>query len=559
MVFVGTIPGPGILSLREERSKRQQTGNSRTPLRCCVMAPPLRAFLNKATPSSLVVAVLLLVVWCSSSGGPSPSAVVVGVFVDAEYTHAPCTRAAQAQFQFPGCTLPALRDDLPFCQASFLLSHNAATGYISPNALSKTGLSWWYSKNQVGGIYQQLHNGARALDLRPLQLRNGTVIFQHGAIHIAVSLRQVVAEAVQWCQENPDELVLMLPSHFAYYDGYSEYYNNDDDHSYHGDFDDDATDDTTTMSMSMVSTIAAVLKEFGVPYYDCSAVYDLTVAQVMQLAHLPSSDGGGGGGGHLLVLDGHDAAGTSCAKENWVEAKLVTCYPNSTVTCTSNTGSSSSELPWQMLRPYMLASANNAATDDRSTLGPPATLSETPLNEIQALWQVTTASAVYGMSRLSSILMDNQKSNVNARVMDMVHAGDQFRAISLLAVDHVALHGNALTSVLRTQCGQSSSSPSSSVSSTTTTMTGELLCGSALPRPPLTYAHLSAHQWIALCAVSYAAWFAYSVLYLKRPKLLYTAVSRWRMEFFQSKLLCEVKQEPHDAALDGNRSEELLS
>jgi hypothetical protein len=446
--------------------------------------------------------------------------VLILLRVSRSYTHAPCTRAARAQFQFPDCYLPRMNEDQMLSEASFLLSHNAATGYIQRNSLSKTGLSWWYSKNQVGSVYQQLQDGARALDLRPLLLRNGTVIFQHGAIHIPVSLQQVVADAVQWCKENPNELVVTLPSHFAYESlsstttatKYSSQTN--DDHDYIDES--SGVDDTVTAAgttMDMVSAIATVLEEFGVPYYDCSAVYGLTVAQTLELAQLSSPvSNNDGSSGHLLVLDGHDVSGTSCSKENWVERQLVTCYPNTTLQCTV------SDVPWQALQQYVLASANNEATDDRSTLGPPATLYDTPFNQIQALWQVTTASAVIGMSRVSSILQDNQRSRVNERVMDMVHGGEFFRAISLLAVDNVAWNGNALTSVLRNQCGQS-------------ILVGEQVCGDALSKPALTYTHLSAKQLVGIGVALYIAWFVYSVVYLKRPKLFYTAVSRLIMSF----------------------------
>ena len=106
------------------------------------------------------------------------------------------------------------------------------------------------------------------------------------------------------------------------------------------------------------------------------------------------------------------------------------------------------------LREYMLASANDEPSDDSSTLGPPASLDTYPFNEIQALWQVDGHSAAMGISKLSSLIDDNTKSHLNAKLVDIVYEGE-FQAISLLAVDHVRLNGNALLSLVRTACGQS--------------------------------------------------------------------------------------------------------
>lgn len=455
--------------------------------------------------------------------------------VSHSYRHQPCTRAAQAQFQFPDCYLPPMNGNLLLSDASFLFSHNAATGYIPTHSLSTTtGLSGRYSKNQIGTVYEQLRNGARALDLRPLLLRNGTVLFQHGVVRIFVTLEQIVTEALQWCRENPDELVLLLPSHFAYESLSTatkfRHTNGDDDdvddHYYYH------SDDSAT-NLDMVSALAAVFQEMGLPYYDCSAVYGLTVAQTLELSLLS----GNTSSGHLLVLDGHDVYGTSCSKENWVERQLVTCYPNNTVSCINH---QSPLLFQQALRPYLLASANDAATDERSVLGPPLTPYDTPFNEIQALWQVTTTSAVIGVSRLSSIRQDNQRSHINEHVMNMIYSND-FDSISLLAVDYVALNGNAILSVLRNQCGQS--------------LLGEL-CGDALPKPKLaSYSHWTADQWMGMCLTLYATWFVYSVFFLKRPKLLYTAVSRLIVE---CKAIMETDRNTLGDSVDESRREELL-
>jgi hypothetical protein len=156
-------------------------------------------------------------------------------------------------------------------------------------------------------------------------------------------------------------------------------------------------------------------------------------------------------GGYLLAMDRHDYYAGSCAKQNWVEDEIVTCYSSDddSVPCTDRKSDKH-----RKIKEYALASANNEPTDSNYVLGPPASTDYYPFNEIQALWQVDGVSAALGVSHVSSIIDDNTKSHLNARVVDWVYT-EQFDGISLLAVDHVRLNGNALTSVMRNRCGQS--------------------------------------------------------------------------------------------------------
>jgi hypothetical protein len=335
------------------------------------------------------------------------------------YERQPCTRSVAAQFTFPDCYLPAMNPNLLLSEASFLMSHDAATGYL-PNNRGFSGATNLYAKNQIGSVYDQLNDGARALDVRPKLLANGTVVCHHGAIVIPVSLETLVRDAIQWSKDSPGELVLILHHNLAYESGVS------------------ASADTA------LAAIGEVYEKLGVPYLGCSDVYGLTVAKTMELAALSDS-------GYLLALDRHDAYASSCAKMNWINDEIVTCYPNNnnTLPCTKPNSSVLDDL-----KTYVLASANNEASDSSSVLGPPASLDSYPFNTIQALWQVDTHSAAMGVAHLSSIIDDNTKSHINAHVVDWVYNGE-FDSISLLLVDQVRLNGNALLFVLRNTCGQS--------------------------------------------------------------------------------------------------------
>ena len=462
------------------------------------------------------------------------------------YHHPRCTRKVSPQFQFEDCYLPPMDTSLLLSQASFVMSHDAATGYVKRGSLSASGLTWQYCKNQRGSVYRQLDDGARALDFRPKLLFNGTVIFQHGDINIPVTLEQVLDDAVRWSADNAEakELVLLLPSNFAYQTSQTGY--TDDDY-YESDND-----------PLIVSTMSSIYKKYDVPYVHCSDVYGMTIAEILDLAALPT-------GGYMIAMDGQDYYGTPCAKPNWVEDQLVTCY---SVYQNTTLLSCARQNPYKLadLELYMLASANDGATDDSTVLGPPADLSKYPLNQIQGLWQVTTASALTGMTRLSSILDDNTKSNVNFEIVSWIHGvgGDgsnnneneddgnnnspwTFNAISVLAIDNVALNGNAILSVLRTACGQS-------------TIEGE--CGAALAKPRMEYLHISklAYHGLILLYVLVVGWLGvtliFAILSFKKnkenphPRQLWTIFQRLKEHFVPP---------PSMVGNDNNKKEELLS
>jgi hypothetical protein len=125
----------------------------------------------------------------------------------------PCTLLHNMLNRLPDCYLPALNPNLPLSQASFLMSHDAATGYMTSTSRTtksqSNGLARRYTQTVTGTFYEQLDNGARALDIRPLLLNNGTIVFQHGVIRIdQVDIYAAMSHVIQWCGDHPNELVM---------------------------------------------------------------------------------------------------------------------------------------------------------------------------------------------------------------------------------------------------------------------------------------------------------------------------------------------------------------
>ena len=315
------------------------------------------------------------------------------------YHRAPCKKVAvRRQFQFTDCYVPNLNPELYLTEASFVLAHDAATGYLNIKGDSDTTsntnnngggaysneydgvdnmnnnnqqnnqqsnnnnivmntittkLLSLYGKTQVGTVYEQLNDGARALDLRPKIFNNGTVGFHHGSLIdiplTSVTLSSLLAHAKQWCNDNPTELVLIFHSelvHEAGYNGLSSqvYMETDDSLYYEYDYTDDggsaagngeeeenegererkledqaAQDDqnindddqnqqheqTFAYYYNGIAKIKEIYQEAGVPYRSCDKIAGLTVSQAMDMADLSKF----GGKGYLLAVDRHDMYG----------------------------------------------------------------------------------------------------------------------------------------------------------------------------------------------------------------------------------------------------------
>lgn len=269
------------------------------------------------------------------------------------------------------------------------MAHDAATGYLPEvsqkdldniksysekkytnhrwNGISKDLLAL-YGKTQIGTVYDQLNDGARALDLRPKMYTNGTIGFHRGSLVdiplSAITLGGLLEDAKQWCKNNPKELVIIFHSQMVHEAGYNglgskvymeadddAYTGNDDDgqkqqqqqqpdgyaddvynyqpYEYQDDAlqqnyyaagddaggnayqynDDGGSNNNNNAGYSYFYTGIAKLKEVydshGIPYYPCKKLSGLTVEEAMELADLSAL----GGKGYLMAVDRHDVYG----------------------------------------------------------------------------------------------------------------------------------------------------------------------------------------------------------------------------------------------------------
>lgn len=226
------------------------------------------------------------------------------------YHRSPCTYATRRQFQFEHCFAPNLNPNLKLSEASFIMSHNSATGYLNARNNNDGNISYvipgaktaavnrvlgLYGKTQVGSVYDQLNNGARALDLRPKIYANNSIGFHHGDLIdvplASIDLETLIQQVKKWCRDNPKELVLIFHSELVHELGYSYLSslvetNDDGPDLYYG-----------------IDAMKQIYHAADVSYYSCEELSNLTVAEAMEMSDLSAF---GDGVGHLLAVDRHD-------------------------------------------------------------------------------------------------------------------------------------------------------------------------------------------------------------------------------------------------------------
>lgn len=154
------------------------------------------------------------------------------------------------------------------------------------------GLLGLYGKTQVGSAYEQLNNGARALDLRPKIYANRSIGFHHGELIdiplSSIDLVSLIEEVKLWCGDNPDELVLLFHSELVHESGVGYLAS--------------AVETDGAYFYSGIEAMKEVYDAANVPYYSCEELSNLTVAEAMDMADLSKF----GGTGYMLAVDRHD-------------------------------------------------------------------------------------------------------------------------------------------------------------------------------------------------------------------------------------------------------------
>jgi hypothetical protein len=247
-----------------------------------------------------------------------------------------------------------------------------------------------WTKTQSVGLAGQLECGARAFDYRPYY-EDGVVFAHHGGVVIRTPMQQSLDEVVSWGSTHPSgELVVLF---LTACDG-----------------DDGCRDAAIALTES--SGVKVIT--------DCADLTSLTYEAALDMSALAT------GGNVLAVYDCMDSHYDS----------TINCYGKG-YACYNNTWSTeTSTQPWQQMTEYALATS--AAT-------PP---SNGHLWMIQTHWQSDAASVTLGTLHQSSLLLDEERSQLNMWTAEQIEEGG-FKHMNMVEVDNVCDAGPRILQALR--------------------------------------------------------------------------------------------------------------
>lgn len=238
-----------------------------------------------------------------------------------------------------------------------------------------------------------LNCGARAFDFRP-KLDSGNLIFHHGSIKVDTSVKDAMQEILVWASKNGNAVEDMIVLAVTDCDG--------------GD--------------ACIQALSDIFQLLKVPFIqDCSQLKGMNVSQAAALAKQVK-------GGRIFAMN-------SCWSEHFDDSISCSGVQNGNEYCCYE---DSKALPFNKMWKYL---------DLVSAEGPPP---DGLMYTHQALWQETTDSVAIGELHLSSLLLDESRSTLNALVTERIKNKtlDSSR-INMVEINNVCDGGLALLEVLR--------------------------------------------------------------------------------------------------------------
>lgn len=268
-----------------------------------------------------------------------------------------------------------------------LMSHDAATGY-----LTRTHVVAHWTITQGTDLTGQLNCGARSFDYRPYY-DDGVLYAHHGGVKIHTSMNQSIDDIAAWSSQHPDEFVMLYVTAC------------------------DGDDGCTEAAKELVKSKEIYMID------DCSVLSTLSYEEIYANSAMTQYNNG-----HVLALFG-------CIKEEY--DSTVNCY-NKDYTCYDAWPQDTSNVPWDHMKSYAWNTTNAAYVES---------FGYSPWM-VQTHWQSTAGSITSGTLHKSSILQDEEKSKMNAWVLDAISTG-QFDKINIVEVDNVCDGGNEIYEALQ--------------------------------------------------------------------------------------------------------------
>jgi hypothetical protein len=273
-------------------------------------------------------------------------------------------------------------------QFPIILSHDAATGELNDKRYNKVVDK--YAQTQSTNLVGQLDCGSRGFDYRPYLEKDGELIAHHGGIKVHKKMSESITEVINWANHNQDELILFYMSHY------------------------DGEEGCKDASLELI-------KSNGInnPVVDCNDFKSMTLLDAINRGKLEN-------GGSILVV-------SDCVEEEYDPS--IECY-NKDYVCYDSWPKDTKQIPMQHLADYMINTTNNIPVNDGR------------LWMVQAHWQSSVGSITLGEAHLSSILQDEEKSNVNQWIATNI-LNKTWNNLNLIEVDNVCNGGNDILNAIR--------------------------------------------------------------------------------------------------------------
>eukprot|EP01048_Picozoa_sp_COSAG05_P013464 COSAG05_NODE_1437_length_4887_cov_5.343150_2_plen_346_part_00 len=283
-----------------------------------------------------------------------------------------------------------IANDTLLVHVPMVMTHDSASGYLGG------GLVNHWTKTQSVGIAQQLDCGARAFDARPMNSKGG-LHWHHGGVAIPYAVAQTLADVTSWAAKNPGELAMLLFS--------------------------DCEGDGCS------AALATALKNAGfATVSDCSELETLTYGQALAKGHVA-------GGGSALAFTGAGGSNGAACANTYYDSSLACSGTHGGKEYSCWVGAPTKSYPvGRMLK--MLDAQDKPASDGR-------------FQQWQAIWQESTDSVIIGTIKNSSLVLDEQHSQLNRGILTPQVKAGRWKNVGLLEVNNVCDGGIELAAALK--------------------------------------------------------------------------------------------------------------
>lgn len=269
---------------------------------------------------------------------------------------------------------------------TLLMSHDAATGFDGDYGVL---VDPWV-RTQTVDFAGQLDCGARALDVRPMALADGSLFLHHGYVQIKISFDKAMLQAKAWSLKNPTELVIV---HMA-----------------------------RCFGSNCIALVAEALRRLHIQTINCS------------------KRGGGGGGGGLKA--GLFALPFGCAWTHFNQS--VQCCPTTFGPCCDDdvkdddSDSDGRDTAFASLSSYATEAAKMEYDSGEAWI-------------LQAHWQTSMWAIIRGTLRGGSVIDDEEKAGVNAWLLEALRAKTEpwTQRLNFIQIDNVCNLGLEIAAVLK--------------------------------------------------------------------------------------------------------------